>query len=321
MNPLEPIYYYFYRSHETESELCRLELKVLLGEEGEEGSGGNADRGSAGIRSSAAAVDPGRSPYLSGVMEVWSASGSVEDICRFAAELPPGETSFRVSCPRESEGSYEERLELERRVGRCIRGRADLRSPGQVYGIVRRGGVYAFGPYREADRSWQARRIKPHPYSTGLGVGLSRSLVNLAVPDPEQKRVIDPCCGMGNVLIEGFSMGVRMSGCDLNPLAVRGARGNLRHFGYPEDAVRLADMRSLEGTYDAAVLDMPYNLCSVLPPEEALEMLRALRRLTGRAVIVSTQPLEREIGQAGFRVEESCAVSKSSLTRFIWICR
>ena len=39
-------------------------------------------------------------------------------------------------------------------------------------------------------------------------------------------------------------MGIDIVGCDINPLAVRGARVNLDHFGMP-NVVSIADMRTL----------------------------------------------------------------------------
>ena len=70
---------------------------------------------------------------------------------------------------------------------------------------------------------------------------------------------------MGNVLIEAFSMGIAAEGRDINPLAIRGARVNLRHYGYDDNKVAIQDMNTLQGHYDAAILDLPYNLCSVFP--------------------------------------------------------
>lgn len=51
-------------------------------------------------------------------------------------------------------------------------------------------------------------------------------------------------------------------------------------------------MNELQDLYDAAILDMPYNLCSVLPDAEQRSMLVSLRRLAKRAVIVSTEWVE-----------------------------
>ena len=58
-------------------------------------------------------------------------------------------------------------------------------------------------------------------------------------------------------------------------------------------------MNELEGSYDAAILDMPYNLCSVLPDEDQRVMLTSLRRLAKRAVVVSTEWVEEHLLAAG----------------------
>ncbi|MDT3427163.1 tRNA G10 N-methylase Trm11 [Paenibacillus forsythiae] len=304
-------YLYMHRSHENESGLCQLELDVLL----------QGDALSPGLIIAREKIDPGRSPFLSGRIDILFASDSEEALARLASGITLGEgEAFKLFCPKEGGGTYEERRELERRIGRHIPGTADMRSPDRVFGLVMLEGMILFGEYHESDRSWQRRKAKPHNYSTGLGVALARSAANIAAPRPEGLRVLDPCCGMGSVLIEGLSMGMDMAGCELNPLAVRGARGNLRHFGYPDHIVTLGDMRNLSGHYDAAVLDMPYNLCSVLSPADTREMLEALRRLTGRAVIISTLPIEEHIAAAGFSIERGCTVSKGSFQRSLWLC-
>lgn len=312
MNGQDQLYLYTYRCHENESGLCSLELDVLLQ--------GNVL--SPGLVIAQEKIDPGRSPFITGRIDLLCSSESLEEVTGFAAGLRlPEDETFKLLCPREGGGTYEERRELESRAGRRMAGKADMRSPDRIYGIVRCGDMFFFGEYHESDRSWQSRKSKPHNYSTGLGVALSRSALNIAAPRLEGLRILDPCCGMGSVLIEGLSMGMDMTGRDLNPLAVRGARGNLRHYGYPDGIVTLGDMRDLTERYDAAVLDMPYNLCSVLPPEETAEMLAALRRLAGRAVIISIEPLEEAIRAAGFQIKGGCTVSKGSFRRTLWLCR
>ena len=109
---------------------------------------------------------------------------------------------------------------------------------------------------------------------------------------------------MGNVLIEAFSMGIAAEGRDINPLAIRGARVNLRHYGYDDNKVAIQDMNTLQGHYDAAILDLPYNLCSVFPEGERRS--QSLRRLSDRAVIVSTEPLHELLMSTGWKVLRHC---------------
>ncbi|MEC0212476.1 RNA methyltransferase, partial [Paenibacillus ehimensis] len=196
----------------------------------------------------------------------------------------------------------------------------DMRRPAWLLGFACTGeGRWVLGPCRQNEAVWLKHSHKPHPYSTALSTRVARAVANLAVPHPAGIRAVDPCCGIGTVLIEALSMGIDIVGSDINPLAVRGARANLAHFGMP-DVVRVADIGDVSGRYDAAVLDLPYNLCSVISPEEQLRLLGNVRRLAGRAVIVSTEPVETLAGQAGFAVLDRCVVRKGSFSRHMVIC-
>ncbi|MDF2834615.1 MAG: methyltransferase, partial [Paenibacillus sp.] len=146
----------------------------------------------------------------------------------------------------------------------------------------------------------------------------ARALVNIAVgPSPAGMTFLDPCCGMGTVLVEALSMGIDAEGVEINPLAARGARINLEHFGYSGRLVTKGDMRQWSGHYDAAILDMPYNLCSVLPSKEQSVMLKALRGLADRAVVVTTENIVSRLVEAGFVVIREAKLSKGTFTRFI----
>ncbi|MCM3174482.1 RNA methyltransferase [Paenibacillus sp. MER 99-2] len=310
-------YLYTFASHENERDLCMFELEVLLRHTSEIHSISGAY-----VRSEIN-IPPGRSPFIRGKLEVYAEADSIIELLPFASEIKllPEET-FKVFCLKEGDETpdYESARKLERQVGMCIQGKAQMKEPKVTFGLIHAGGKWILGRCTEADRSWQNRRNKPQNYSTGFGVALARSLVNIAIPDIQDHRLLDPCCGMGTVVIEALSMGIEASGNDLNPLAVQGARVNLPAYGYDAACITLGDMNDLQGTYDAAILDMPYNLCSVLPGDEQRAMLTSLRRLTGRAVVVSTEWVENHLLSAGWKVERYCKVSKGTFIRHIWLC-
>ncbi len=58
----------------------------------------------------------------------------------------------------------------------------------------------------------------------GAGAGAGAGAAAAATPPPV---LLDPCCGSGTVLLAARLRGLRAHGCDLNPVAVRGARANL----------------------------------------------------------------------------------------------
>ena len=59
-----------------------------------------------------------------------------------------------------------------------------------------------------------------HPYKGKFYPQLAKSLFNLAQLEPRQK-VLDPFCGSGTVLLEGYLNGLEAKGFDINPLAVK----------------------------------------------------------------------------------------------------
>ncbi|GIO63403.1 TRM11 family SAM-dependent methyltransferase [Paenibacillus cineris] len=304
---------YMYASHESETELCRMELNALLRQ-------AKPLKGRGLMLRSSRLLDPDRSPYVSMRLDVLMQGDSIEEIALQASELELGDATFKVTYVKSGDPcSYEDQRMLERRVGSSIRGKAEMKHPDVQFGLLSAEGQWLLGWCRHPERAWRLHKDKPHNYSTGLSVTTARSLVNILVPEPAGVRAADPCCGMGNVLIEALSMGIDIRGWDINPLAIRGARANLKHFGYPE-VVTLGDMTQVTDRFDAAVLDMPYNLCSVLSTDQRLVMLQSLRRMAKRAVIVSTEEAAESIQQAGFDILDSARVWKGGFVRNIWLC-
>lgn len=279
------------------------------------------DRSAGGFLLSAKDVDVSRSPFVKAKVRVLYDGVSLESIIRQLGGLEPGGASFKVVfVEAELKLPYEEKLQVEREVGANIGGRADMRKPEKLYGIAYALGRWRFGEYTRNDAVWLRHKDKPQNYSTALSTRMARAAANIAVPDPAGIKAIDPCCGIGTVLIEAHSMGIDIVGCDMNPLAVQGARANLAHFGFP-GVVELKDMKELSGRYDAAILDLPYNLCSVISEAEQLSMLQSARRLAGRAVIITTEPIDSLIESAGFRIHDRCAVRKGSFSRQLIVCQ
>lgn len=310
-------YVYTYACHENERQLCQLELSTLLAS----ASMVYSDSGS--YVWSERCIPPGRSPFIHGRLDVLGEGDSVTELLPIAREIRlTQDETFKVICLKAGDHppDYNQARKLEREIGMCIVGTAQMKKPEVTFGLIKTKGKWIFGQWTESDKSWQVHQQKPQNYSTGFGVTLARALVNIAVPEVRNHRLLDPCCGMGTVVIEALSMGIDTKGNDLNALAVRGARTNLHYFGYDPDRITLGDMKSLEGEYDSAVFDMPYNLCSVLPEQEQRAMLVKLRKLSGRAVVVSTEWVQEHLLTAGWSIEQYVPVQKGSFIRHVWVC-
>ncbi|QJC50487.1 RNA methyltransferase [Paenibacillus albicereus] len=310
-------YLYIYACHESEAELCALELSCLF-------PGFLMTPDSRAFRH-ARRLDPSRSPFLKQRLDIRAEAASEPELLEAAgAVLSPGERLFRaryVKTGALDQHPDRRRLELERALGLAVTGEPELKRPDVVYGLTRHEGRWLAGELAEAEPLWLRHQDKPRQYSTALPTRAARAAVNIAAPgEPAGSSLVDPCCGIGTVLLEALSLGFSCRGNDLNPLAAVGARENLRHFGHAEELVSIGDMRGLSGAFDAGVLDMPYNLCSVSPPEEQLGMLIALRRLTGRAVVVTTEPIEAILQEAGFRIEATARLTKGNFVRLFHLC-
>jgi tRNA G10 N-methylase Trm11 len=166
---------------------------------------------------------------------------------------------------------------------------------------------------------WFQHMKKPRNYSIALGTRLARAAVNIAIPKTLGITAIDPCCGIGTVVIEALSMGIHIVGRDLNPHIIQGARANTAHFGY-ETELTLGDICDVHSSYDVAILDMPYNLFSSTTPEEQLSLLQHTRRFANKVVIITIETMDEMIAEAGFVITDRCVAKKRSFSRQIIVC-
>ncbi|WP_227872224.1 TRM11 family SAM-dependent methyltransferase [Paenibacillus albus] len=277
-------------------------------------------------------IDPSRSPFIRGKLAIQLIADDAAGIAAQVGEAVALEgRTFKVSfVGSDVPVDFDRQRAIEKEIGWQIVGQAEMRQPDRLFGVAIVDGRYLFGEFEKSEALWLKHNEKPQPYSTALSTRVARAVVNIAAPViTAELRVIDPCCGIGTVLIEALSMGIDIVGYDLNPLALRGARVNLAHFGMP-DVVRKADMTQLQlqepsasgaQPYDAAIIDLPYNLCSVLPSEERLAMLQSARRLAARVVIVTTETIDEDIAAARLAITDRCVVRKGKFERQVIVCR
>ncbi|GIQ68070.1 TRM11 family SAM-dependent methyltransferase [Xylanibacillus composti] len=306
-------YLYTYARHEDERDFCSLKLRTLFRSDYIESDNGQAFVSKRGI-------DPGRSPFLKEQLQIVCADSDLDELARQVGACRIETASFKVQYMKTGQDvPYAERRDAERVVGWQVRGTAEMKNPDRVFGLARWESRWLFGPYRAGEAAWLRHADKPQQYSTALSVRTARALVNMAAPDARIRRLVDPCCGIGTVLLEALSLGMDIRGFDRNWMAVHGARRNLAHFGYP-DVVQVADIRGLVGEYDAVILDLPYNLLSKQSEQELAQMLKAARRLAPRAVIVSIGRIEEALDEAGWHTLDQSVWKKSSFVRHIWVC-
>lgn len=218
------------------------------------------------------------------------------------------------------ETHYKERNDITYRVGYAILGEFDMKSPKYILGITKIGEIYYFGILTKNTQDWHKHDDKPHHFSTALPVRQARTIVNIAVGDKPEKKLVDPCCGVGTVLLEACGLGYHIDGFDIHYPVKEGARKNLAYYGYTATVLR-KDIHDVEGHYDTAIIDIPYGLFTHVEEETQQMIINNARRIADELVLVSNRRMIDEIERAGFQLVDECSVTKATFTRYIMVCR
>lgn len=266
-------------------------------------------------------IDPARSPFIKQCISIIYTGNTLEDIIHQIEADRLSYEDFKVcymNYGSENVG-YEERRRIEYLIGQNIYGEAELHSPKVLLGITRVHNRWIFGEYKANNAAWQQHQRKPYDYSNALGVRVARAIVNIAVSNNLKCSVIDPCCGIGTILIEALSLGINIEGYEINPMIGENAKKNLKYFDY-EDVVTIDDMNNINRKFDVSIIDMPYGLFSSTTLEQQLSIIRKAREISNKMVIITFENMDKYIIESGFTIVDRCDVSKGKFKRYITIC-
>jgi tRNA G10 N-methylase Trm11 len=305
---------YTYAFREEERSLCNLEMRSLFGTDSPNY-----------ILKSTTKIEPSRSPFIKERIDVMYEGNDLQDILQQVEHIDLAGDTFKIifvkinDLDESQKIEYWDRRAMEREVGMRIDGEADMHHPNRIFGIVTLGGRWYFGTYMESEAVWLHHVKKPRSYSTSLSTRVARAVANIAIPNPEGVRAIDPCCGIGTVLVEALSMGMDIVGRDINPLVVIGSRENIAHFGFEGD-VKIGPIEEITETYDVAIIDMPYNLFTHATPEDQFSILKNARRVAKRVVVVTIETMDHMLEEVGFEITDRCVTTKGNFSRQIVVC-
>lgn len=308
-------YIYTYVHPKDEFDLCRMEMRAFFKKDTE-----------SNYIISDVKIDPSRSPFIAERLEVLYEDSDLDTIKKFVEDLKVNEATFKVICLNEMDlGDTEkiphsERRVIEREVGLCINGEPELDNPNLVFGIILIDGRWYFGNYEKSESIWLKHLQKPHSYSTALSTRVARAIANIAVPQPENVQVIDPCCGIGTVLIEALSMGINIVGRDINYRVCQGSKENIAHFGLT-GKVTLGPISEVTEHYDVAIIDLPYNLFTHSTVEEQFDIVKHARRIADQVVIVTVETIDHLIAEAGFEIVDRSVAKKQAFIRQVILCK
>ncbi|EPD50818.1 hypothetical protein HMPREF1210_02326 [Paenisporosarcina sp. HGH0030] len=317
MNQLERTgeFIYTYAYTNDEESLCHLEMRSFF----------DMDTHTKIIKSSNE-INPSRSPFMKERIEVIFEGDELSDILKQVEVVNMMESTFKVIFVKINDLAltekvdYQQKREIEREIGMIIEGEADVHHPDMTFGLVPFDGRWYFGEYLKSEAVWLHHLKKPREYSTALSTRVARAVANIAVPKPNGVKAIDPCCGIGTVLVEALSMGIDIVGRDINPLVVLGSRENIAHFGLTGD-VDLGPIAEVTSNYDATIIDMPYNLYTHATPEDQLSILKHARPFSKKLVVVTIDTIDHMIEEAGFHIIDRCVAKKGIFSREILVCQ
>lgn len=219
--------------------------------------------------------------------------------------------------------SYKETIEKCKQIAFPINGSVNMQNPKVVFILTKIYDEWIFGIQHINDQ-WNKHENKPYTYSSSLSLRLARSLVNIGVGNDLNLKVIDPCCGIGTVVIEALSMGIDVKGYDISRDVSYQARLNLEHFGYNPLVIEKKDMHSINELYDVCILDIPYGLYSKVSYQQQLELLKSSYKFTKKLILVSIEKMDEELENIGYNVEKCCIVGKNEsfeMIRYITIAK
>lgn len=305
---------YLYARHRDDEELCRLEMRAFFGEDSK-----------ANVMISSVNIEPSRSIFIKGRLDVLFEAKDWASLVEKASTFQFNDETFKVlslnttvlnSTPKME---IVDRRKIEREIGLQMNGEPDLDNPSIIFGFVQIDSHWYFGTFTESKAVSLKHRNKPHSYSTALSTQLSRTVANIAAPFPKGVKVIDPCCGIGNVLVEALSMDFDIVGSDINWLVVKHTRENIAYFGYSCE-VKTTSIADVDEQYDVAIIDMPYNLFTSATPEDQQNILIHARRIAKKVIVVTIDTIDDMIHNADLTIVDRCEAKKSTFIRQVLVC-
>lgn len=292
------------------ADLCKLEMKYLF----------NHVNGEKHFFSDLL-IKPSRSAFIKERLAVIFESDTLDSLVEQVVYNNFSADQFRVTYIQvEGESmDYQERLRSGRVLGTAVHGEADVRHPKVTFGVTTVNGKWYFGEYEKNDYSWHHHDHKPHTYSSSLNFRVARALVNIGVGPDTSQTLIDPCCGVGTVVIEARSMGIDARGYEINRPVAFNAKENLSFFGYPE-VITEGDMHTIAEHFDVGIIDIPYGLYQIITADEQLEIIKTARRICNRLILVTFENMDKMIMEAGFELVEKAVVAKGRMVRYVNVC-
>lgn len=266
-------------------------------------------------------IDPSRSPFIKQCISIMYTGNSLEDIINQLVIDKVSLEKFKVSYINYGDETlgYKERRKIEYEIGQNINGEAELKNPELLLGVTKVNEKWILGEYKRNEPEWIIHNRKPYSYSNAITSRAARAIVNIAVCNDLKCTVVDPCCGIGTVVMEALSLGINIKGFELNPLIAENAKTNLKYFDY-KDVITNGNMHDIEDKFQVSIIDLPYGLFSATTLKEQVDIMKTARRISDKMIIITFENMDKHILSSGFNIVDRCHISKGKFKRYIAIC-
>ncbi len=302
---------YYLNYEENYKNLCDLEMNAMFG---------FIPQGKSFITSKF--INPSRSIFIKGCITISYYEDALSNLVKAIQADQLSYQNYKINFIKSdyNDVSYKERLRALRVIGFSIEGDFALHNPDIELALTKINNMWIFGKYLKNDHTWLERKQKPFNYSYALDHKLAQSLINIAVGDNLSLTVVDPCCGIGTVIIEGRELGIKINGFDINPNIVAKCNKNLRNLGFDDD-VKSKNILDINNIYDVAIVDLPYGKFSKTSHIEQKLIIKKTKQIAQKAIFVSMFDLNPILTTYGFKIKATCFVRKSdNFGRYITVC-
>lgn len=295
---------------ENEEELCALECRVLFNKE---------SKGK--YLFSNYNFDASNSPFIKSALRIKIYKNSLEEVIEEIKEKNISYENFKVIYLRleDCDISYKERLESVYKVGMAVNGIANIKNPSITLGLVKVQNYWLFGEFDKNNCLWHIHDKKPKSYSNSLSFRVAKALINIGIGRDRNLKVIDPCCGVGTVILEGLFMGIDIEGVEIKPQIASDCKRNLEFFNY-KDVITKGNIKDIEKVYDVSIIDIPYGVFTPTTKEEQELIINSARKISKKLILISFENMDEMLHQAGFKVVDSASFSKGNFIRYISVC-
>lgn len=303
-------YLYIYNYTPEEKELCEMEFYTIFHQ-----------KMTSKYIVSTIDFDYRRSVFIRGKLDILKSASCFDEIVKFVEKENYVYEQFKVIYLKNeiTHVSYQESIEKCKQIALPILGSVSMQNPLLELAITKIHDIWYFGIYHH-ESIWNKHENKPHSYSHSISLRLARTLVNIGVGNDLSLSVVDPCCGVGTVVLEAIAMGLSIKGYDINRYVSYQARLNLEHYGYDPLIVEKKDMRQLEKKFDVAIMDIPYGVYTPFDYKQRLELVQSVKHIASRLVLVTHENINEELKQMGYHIENQCILMKGTFERYITLC-